>query len=293
MIVPTITSLFLFALLVAAARKWELKPRHYLPWSLLMAACGWGLNYGLSLLLPGVPSFVFGLPIVLVAVVASIGAIMFFFFRDPERTPPKKEELIMSPADGTVVYIKEVEDAKFPFAVKNNNRIPLSEFTREELIPDRGIQIGIAMNYLNVHVNRSPIRGAVKMVQAVPGKFASLKHVQSLLENERALLVFENENLKVGIVQIASRLVRRIVSYVEEGQEVEQGQRVGMIKFGSQVDVLLSHRDDLEIEVEVGQEVTAGETILMRCTNLAQGQRKEEATQGADEPARQDAVLQA
>ena len=203
---------------------------------------------------------------------------MFFFFRDPERDPPQREELIVSPADGTVVYIKEVEDGKFPFAVKNNNTIPLTEFTREELIPDRGIQIGIAMNYLNVHVNRSPIRGVVRMVQAVPGKFASLKHLQSLLENERALLVFENENLKVGIVQIASRLVRRIVSYVDEGQEVEQGKRVGMIKFGSQVDVLLAHRDDLEIHVEVGQEVTAGETVLMRCSDLGSHKHLAEAS---------------
>ena len=103
------------------------------------------------------------------------------------------------------------------------------------------------------------------MVKPLPGKFESLKRIQSLLENERALLVFENESLKLGIVQIASRLVRRIVCYVKEGQEVAQGDRIGMIKFGSQVDLLIAFREDLEVQVSVGDEVVAGETVLLTC----------------------------
>ena len=265
MITPLLTAVLILAFLCIPARKWELKVRHYLPWSFLMAAIGFASTFLLSQTLPNVPAFLLAIPIIVIAGVASIGAIMFFFFRDPERDPPGREDIIVSPADGTVVYIKEIEDGRFPFAVKNDNTIPLSEFSQEELIPDRGIQIGIAMNYLNVHVNRSPIRGVVKMVKPVPGKFKSLKHIHALLENERALLVFENENLKVGIVQIASRLVRRIVSYVEPGQELNQGDRVGMIKFGSQVDVLLAYREDLKVQVSVGDEVTAGETPIIIC----------------------------
>jgi phosphatidylserine decarboxylase len=190
---------------------------------------------------------------------------LFFFFRDPERHPPADSGVIVSPADGTVIYVKEIERGNFPFAVKNNNPIPLAEFSRENLIPDRGIQIGIAMNYLNVHVNRSPIAGVVKMLLPIHGKFLSLKHIHALLENERTLMVFENVNLKVGIVQIASRLVRRIVPYVQEGQTVAQGQRIGMIKFGSQVDLLIPYRADLKVQVHVGDQLVAGESVVMTC----------------------------
>ena len=266
-----VTSFVLLLFLVVPARKWELKVRHYLPWSLLMSLLGFFFTYKLSEAFPDFPAFLFVIPICVVAGFASIGAIMFFFFRDPERDPPGRDDIIVSPADGTVVYIKEVEDGRFPFAVKNNHTIPLSEFAQADLIPGRGIQIGIAMNYLNVHVNRSPIAGVVRMVKPIPGKFESLKHLHALLENERALLVFENEDLKVGIVQIASRLVRRIVSYVEPGQELAQGDRVGMIKFGSQVDVLLEAREDLEVQVKVGDEVVAGETTLLTCRSASHG----------------------
>ena len=266
MMTSLVTAILLFAFLWIPARKWELKLRHFLPWSLLMAVTGFALTYALSHALPNVPAFLWAIPIFVIAGVASIGAIMFFFFRDPERNPPGREDVIVSPADGTVIYIKEIEGGRFPFAVKNNNTIPLSEFSQEDLIPERGIQIGIAMNYLNVHVNRSPIAGTVKMLKPIGGKFLSLKHLHALLENERTLMVFENDNLKVGIVQIASRLVRRIVPYVQEGQVMEQGQRVGMIKFGSQVDLLLAYREDLVVKVNVGDELTAGESIVMTCS---------------------------
>lgn len=268
------TFVALLVLLPLPARKWELKTKHYLPWTLLMAVLGGSLTYAASILIPGIPALFFGIIALVVAGIASIAAIMFFFFRDPERTTPTDSNLITSPADGTVIYIKEIEDGRFPFAVKNNHMIPLSDFAQENLIPNRGIQIGIAMNYLNVHVNRSPIDGVVKMLKPIGGEFLSLKHIHALLENERTLMVFENDNLKVGIVQIASRLVRRIVPYVKEGQTIAKGQRVGMIKFGSQVDLLVPYRDDLIVEVNVGDEVVAGESVVMTCDSkirLAQG----------------------
>lgn len=265
MIVALITVVLILVLLCAAATKWELKPKHFLPWSVLMAILGGAATYAGNHFLGNVPGVVIGIASIIVAIIASIGAILFFFFRDPERQPPNDPGIIVSPADGTVVYVKEIEDGRFPFAVKNNNTIPLSEFSQADLIPSRGIQIGIAMNYLNVHVNRSPIAGRVKMLKPIGGKFLSLKHLHALLENERTLMVFENDNLQVGIVQIASRLVRRIVPYVQEGQTIEQGQRVGMIKFGSQVDLLIAYREDLQVKVAVGDELVAGESIVMTC----------------------------
>lgn len=265
MITGLLTFVTLFAMLSAAGYKWELKSKHYFPWSIAMALLGFGLSYGLGVAFPSVPAFIFVFVALATGCVLSVGAIMFFFFRDPERKPPADPRLIVSPADGTVVYVKEVEKGHFPFAVKNNRTIPLEAFAGEGLIPDRGIQIGIAMNYLNVHVNRSPIAGVVKMLHPIPGKFISLKHIHALLENERVLMVFENDTFRVGIVQIASRLVRRIVPYVQEGQFIDQGQRVGMIKFGSQVDLLVPYRADLRVRVKVGDELIAGESVVMTC----------------------------
>jgi len=270
MIAAIATFALVILMLLMVARKWELKTKHYLPWSIAMATLGFTLTYGATKAFPAVPSMLFGFVALVMAGVMSIAAIMHLFFRDPERDPPADAGVIVSPADGTIVYIKEIQDGHFPFAVKNNNTIPLSEFSRENLIPNQGIQIGIAMNYLNVHVNRSPIAGVVKMLQPIPGKFLSLKHIDSLLENERNLMVFENDNLKIGIVQIASRLVRRIVPFVQQGQSVDQGQRIGMIKFGSQVDLLVPYRPDLQVRVAVGDELVAGESVVMTCDSVVQ-----------------------
>ena len=263
MIASTVAGLLTFALLFAAGNKWELKIRHYLPWSVFIAALVAGVTYWLSERFPDFPSLVIAAAALATALAVSIGAMLYFFFRDPNRNPPRRDDWIISPADGTVIYVKEIHNGQFPFAIKNGNTIPLSEFTTENLIPDRGIQIGIAMNYLNVHVNRSPIAGRVTMLKPVPGLFASLKHIESLLENERVLMVFENPSLKVGMVQIASRLVRRIVPFVKAGQEVEQGDRVGRITFGSQVDLLVPYRDNLKICVKEGDEVFAGTSLII------------------------------
>jgi phosphatidylserine decarboxylase len=189
-------------------------------------------------------------------------AILFCFFRDPPRTAPGDDACIVSPADGTIVYITSIDNGRFPFAVKGRNTIPLSEFADAEFMPQDGIQIGIGMNFLNVHVNRSPISGTVKMVRRIPGKFASLKHVASLLENERVLMVVQNHEFSLGVVQIASRLVRRIVPYVAKDQHVLQGERLGMIRFGSQVDLLIPRESGLQVVASVGDEVTAGESVI-------------------------------
>jgi phosphatidylserine decarboxylase len=252
----------LTASLVALGRKWQLKPEHYLPWVAAMIAFGCAALAWITRISPAMPWWL--------AVGLSLGgcyalsaaAILYCFFRDPDRTAPGNDRQLVSPADGTIVYVKKIDNGRFPFAVKGKNTIPLRDFVDADFVPDQGTQIGIAMNFLNVHVNRSPISGTVEMVRRIPGKFASLKHIASLLENERVLMVVKNGDLELGMVQIASRLVRRIVPYVVPGQCVAQGERVGMIKFGSQVDLLIPHTPGLEIAARVGDEVTAGESVL-------------------------------
>lgn len=261
---------------LAMGRKWELKPSHYRPWAVVVSVLACVTVWLVAHTWPELPALVLVILGVGQTAVLSVATILHYFFRDPDRAPPHDADVLTSPADGRIVYVKEVTDGRFPFAVKNRNTIPLTEFADADLIPDHGIQIGIAMNFLNVHVNRSPIAGVVRLVRRIPGRFASLKHLASLLENERVLMVFEQGGLRVGIVMIASRLVRRIVAYVAEGDRVRQGERVGMIRFGSQVDVLLPQQEGLKIAVSVGDEVTAGETVLIRGVRCTASERTKE-----------------
>ena len=118
------------------------------------------------------------------------------------------------------------------------------------------------MSLLDVHVNRAPVAGRVAFQRHFPGKFGSLRLAERVFDNERATAIIDSGHLQVAIVQIASRLVRQIVSYVKVGEQVSIGQRIGAIRLGSQVDVVLPVRDDLRVSVHVGQQIKAGETIL-------------------------------
>ncbi len=245
-------------------RKWEMSIRQYGVWSIIATLLGLGVVLACKNWLPALPWIIYtGVGLGFVCAI-SAGIIAYFFFRDPERVSPTDENLLISPADGRIVYIKKISNGEFPFALKKGNTIPLENFSKINLIPTEGWQIGIAMNFLDVHVNRSPIKGKVTMVERIPGEFKSLKHIKSLLENERMLLVLEGEKIRVGMVQIASRLVRRIVPYVKPEEMVETGKRVGMIRFGSQVDLLIPTVDGLELLVNEKDEVIAGESILGR-----------------------------
>lgn len=191
-------------------------------------------------------------------------AILIFFYRDPERISPKIKGVILSPADGKLIYIKKINAGKIPYSQKKGRKFELRDLIKSDIITNGGYLIGIGMNFLNVHVNRAPIKGNIMLLKHIKGKFLSLKKEEALLENERVLIVIKNDELSVGIVQIASRLVRRIVTYLKDGDNVEIGQRIGMIKFGSQVDVLLPNLDDLEIKVKTGDELKAGVSILAK-----------------------------
>ena len=194
------------------------------------------------------------------------GVVLWRFYRDPERTPPGGEGLVISPAEGRVIYVKRSAGGHLPAAEKQGRSYPLQELTRTPLDSGDAVVIGIALSFLDVHVNRAPVPGRVLVQRRFPGPFASLKNPSAVFLNERATTVLEHRGLQVAVVLIASRLVRRIVSYVEEGEKVELGQRIGVIRFGSQVDLILPARPGLEVRVQPGQRVRAGETVIATLT---------------------------
>jgi phosphatidylserine decarboxylase len=198
----------------------------------------------------------------LLGVSLAAAAVLYRFFRDPERLAPDGEGLIVSPADGEIVYVREARGGVLPVSTKLGRDYLLGELTKTPLASDDAVVIGIAMSFLDVHVNRAPIGGRVTILRRFPGLFGSLRRPEMIFENERATVVIEQGDLQVAVVQIASRLVRRIVAYVEEGEDVVAGQRIGMIRFGSQVDLILPLRDKLRVTAEPGDRVSAGETIL-------------------------------
>ena len=192
----------------------------------------------------------------------SITLLLFRFYRDPERIFPDYENAIVSPADGRVIYVKKIEKGAIPFSEKNGNKFFLKDFIQSDVFPHEGHLIGISMNFLDVHVNRAPIEGTISLLRHIKGTFISLKRREAVLQNERALTVIDNGYFKIGIVQIASRLVRKIIPYVREGYEVRRGQRIGMIRFGSQVDLYLPDLPSLYIKVNPEEKVKAGISVI-------------------------------
>jgi phosphatidylserine decarboxylase len=186
----------------------------------------------------------------------------YFFYRDPERAAPDRDDVLVSPADGQVVYVHRSSGGLLPVARKRGRAYPLEELTRTPLRHQDAVVIGVSMSFLDVHVNRAPIGGQTTLQRHFPGTFGSLRDPEMVFRNERATTMIERDDLQVAVVQIASRLVRRIVAFISEGDEVVVGQRIGAIRFGSQVDVVMPDRDDVQVVVVVGDRVKAGSSIL-------------------------------
>jgi phosphatidylserine decarboxylase len=166
------------------------------------------------------------------------------FFRDPDRTPPAGEGLILSPADGRLMEIRE---------------------TKGNGAAEPGTRLSIFMSPLDVHVNRSPVRGTVEDVQYKKGSFiAAYKESSSENNEQNALTIADARGRSLRVVQIAGVLARRIVCRIKQGDALEAGERFGIIMFGSRVDVCLPA--GARLEVAQGQRVTGGETILARNT---------------------------
>ncbi|OGO20825.1 MAG: hypothetical protein A2144_03465 [Chloroflexi bacterium RBG_16_50_9] len=197
-------------------------------------------------------------------VAITIILILARFYRDPERSPAENENVIISPADGKVVYVRDVEKGSPLVSTKGESKFRLDEIMSTDLLDDAAYLIGIDMNVLNVHVNRSPIAGNAILRKRVKGTFMSLRKPEAEVLNERFTTIISNGSVRVGVIQIASRLVRSIVSYVKQGDDLELGQRIGAIVFGSQVDVVIPDLENLKIEVKPGDEVKAGVTVIAR-----------------------------
>jgi len=218
------------------------------------------ISWGLMTLLPleiQALSFVFN--------AALVGGLAFAitmirFWRTPTRSSAADPDCIISPADGNVIYVEKIAAGEVPISVKGNTLSRLDELTKTNILEGPCWLVGINMTPFDVHKNCAPIPGRVILNQHFDGKFLSLKLGEALKENERNTMVFDNNGLKVGIVQIASKLVRRIDTYVKEGDVLQRGQWVGMIRFGSQVDVIIPRK--YKINVQVKDQIYAGESVL-------------------------------
>jgi len=163
-----------------------------------------------------------------------------YFFRDPDRTPPAGDDFVVSPADGEVVAIAPASG--------------------EEYLGRDAIRVSIFMSPLNVHVNRFPISGTVGYYRYVPGEYVVAFDEKASLRNERTLIGIENARCRVLFKQIAGFIARRIVAQVREGDHAVAGERFGMIKFGSRVDVFVPR--EASIRVALGEKTVAGETVI-------------------------------
>lgn len=199
----------------------------------------------------GLPFIVISLMLTLVAaffggvwLTVGLGAITTFiicFFRNPEREFIEKENLVICPADGKVIRIEDVD-------VDGN-------------IQGKFKKISIFMNVFNVHVNRAPYNGVIRKIAYHKGKFLSANLDKASAENERnEVLIQTMDGRKVWVVQIAGLIARRIVCWTQEGASIEKGERFGLIRFGSRVEVFLP--PDSNISVKVGDKVRAGQTPL-------------------------------
>jgi phosphatidylserine decarboxylase len=163
-----------------------------------------------------------------------------YFFRDPERIGDRGPSLVVSPADGKLIMITEVDEPSF--------------------VKGRAIRLSIFMNVFNVHVNRYPVDGVVKHIHYNKGKFFNAAAEKSSLENEQMSVGIETGRHRVLVRQIAGLIARRIVTYSKLGESVKQGDRMGIIRFGSRVDVFLPVGST--IRAKLGEVTTAGVTIL-------------------------------
>jgi phosphatidylserine decarboxylase len=163
-----------------------------------------------------------------------------YFFRDPERTGERGTSIVVSPADGKLIMITEVDEPSF--------------------ISGRAIRLSIFMNVFNVHVNRYPVDGVVRHVQYNKGKFINAAAEKSSLENEQMSVGIETGRHRILVRQIAGLIARRIVTYSKPGDVAKQGERMGIIRFGSRVDVFIPTNSVLR--AKLGDITTAGVTVL-------------------------------
>jgi phosphatidylserine decarboxylase len=201
--------------------------------------------------------YYFGLPLLLLAgaaylaqwtiaavVLVCLALFVFSFFRDPERVIPAEPGAIVSPGDGRVVVVIDEQDAGRP-----------------------GKRISIFLAVWNVHVNRAPAAGVITKMEYRPGKFLAAMRERASIENEQNVFTLSTDAGEMVFKQIAGLIARRVVSWKSEGERVARGERVGLVRFGSRVDVWLPK--DAEILVKLGQNVKGGSSVLARWPAVA------------------------
>ncbi len=200
----------------------------------------------LSLLVAALGTWLHPFFLTLLAPVLVLWLFVLSFFRDPERTPPTDVDLLISPADGTVTHVGEVEDADFP--------------------DGRALRISIFLSVFNVHVNRIPRTGRVARLHYYPGAFLDARDAGCAIRNEQFWtdLIDARTGCLIRTKQIAGAIARRIVCWLKPEEEVQVGARYGMIKFGSRTDLLLPAEAVREVLVKVGDKVQGGRTPLLR-----------------------------
>jgi len=207
-------------------------------------------NYGIPIAAEGWP---FIIPLTIVTgllfafgwrntALASLVLTLFvlFFFRDPERTIPEGKGIVVSPADGKVIVIKDVYE---PVYLKQDVK-----------------QISVFLSVFNVHVNRAPIGGSIEVVKYNPGKFHVASVDKASLENEQTSMVIASGKDKILVKQIAGLIARRIVCYARPGDTIKTGERYGLIRFGSRVDIFLPKT--AEIKVKLGDRVSGAQDVI-------------------------------
>jgi phosphatidylserine decarboxylase len=177
---------------------------------------------------------------IITAIIAIVFFFNFYFFRDPQRIIPVGENLILSPADGTIVDIEEINEPYY--------------------LNERVTRVSIFLSVLNVHVNRIPVTGNVTFLKYIKGKFFVAFADKASEENEQSIIGIQHAKGKILFKQIAGIIARRIIYHLEIGQEVAAGQRFGLIRYGSRVDVFFPK--NTELKVKLRDKVTGGETIL-------------------------------
>jgi len=183
------------------------------------------------------------LPVIImsgIVLVSVLLAFSFYFLRDPERKTPVGNDLIISPADGVIIKIEKVVD---------------HDYRNEE-----SLLVSVFMNVFNVHVNRYPQNGKVEFIKYIPGKFLAAWDDKASTDNEQAIIGLNCDGIKITVKQIAGLIARRIVYKSKPGDLATTGERFGLIKFGSRVDLYLPV--DAVIDVKIGEKVKAGETVI-------------------------------
>jgi phosphatidylserine decarboxylase len=196
-----------------------------------------GIFYGLALFVVAAIAWMMTQVVALAVIPVLLALFFLWFFRDPRRAVPQGEGVVVSPADG------KVEEADWIETVSGSR-----------------VRVTIFLNVFDVHVNRTPIEGTVTLVEYREGLFINALKPESAVQNEQTLITIEDGEYSVSFKQIAGLLARRIVCNLKAGDRVERGQRMGMIKFGSRVDVLLPA--SINLQVKAGDRVKGGSSVL-------------------------------